>query len=83
MKLVALYNHVFAGSIASWFCIGSSGKFGYGTIDDHVENVEPDRTDCIHQWIMDVEEQVIPFIYQYWSYVSYVIVIGQQIYFFA
>lgn len=45
-------------SEASWFCIGSSGTFGYGTKDEFMVTDAPDRSKCIHQWIEDVEEQV-------------------------
>ena len=45
-------------SIASWFCIGYTGNFGYGTVDHYVETDAPDRSKCIHKWIEDVEQEV-------------------------
>ena len=44
--------------MASWFCNGYTGKFGYGTKDNFIETDEPDRSRCIHQWIADVEKEV-------------------------
>ena len=52
-----MYNTI-VDSIASWLCIGTSGKFGYGTKEEYIETVEPDRSKCIHKWIADVEEEV-------------------------
>ena len=45
--------------MASWLCIGTSGSFGYKINEEYVETVEPDRSKCIHKWIIDMEEQVI------------------------
>ena len=52
-------HHLYvADSFASWFCIGTSGKFGFGDILINEETIEPDRSNCVHMWIKDVEEQV-------------------------
>ena len=53
-------NHLYVtDSFASWFCIGTTGKFGFGDIRVNEETIEPDRSNCVHKWIKDVEEQVI------------------------
>ena len=44
--------------VASWFCNGYTGKFGYGNEDNFIETYAPDRSKCIHQWIADVEKEV-------------------------
>ena len=44
--------------MAIWICNGYTGKFGYGKEDDFFETNEPDRSNCIHQWIEDVEKEV-------------------------
>ena len=56
---------MFLDSISTWFCDGTSGKFGYLTTKGFVKTIEPDRSKCIHQWISDVEEQVIILTVQY------------------
>ena len=50
---------MFLDSISTWFCDGNSGKFGHLATEGFVKTLEPDRSKCIHQWISDVEEQVI------------------------
>ena len=50
---------LFLDSVATWFCIGTSGQFGFNTTTgEYIITSEPDRSKCIHQWIEDVEKQV-------------------------
>ena len=48
------YKSLVLGSQAEWFFIGATGKFG----DEYslVETSEPDRSQCVHSWIVDVDE---------------------------
>ena len=52
---------MFIDSISTWFCDGTSGKFGHLATEGFVKTLEPDRSKCVHQWISDVEEQVMLF----------------------
>ena len=42
------------GSAAYWFCVGSTGEF---------KTFEPDRSECKHKWVEDVDEKVTPVLY--------------------
>ena len=46
------------GAQAYWFCIGIDGKFGNGNTTANYETTDPDRSQCVHEWINDVDEKV-------------------------
>ena len=58
---IASQNNVLLGSISTWFCIGSIGRFGQGDEHSYVETKEPDRSKCIKEWIVEVENMVTHF----------------------
>ena len=41
--------NTYQGATAYWFCVGSSGSF---------QTTEPDRSECKHEWVEEVEEKV-------------------------
>ena len=56
-SIYCVFTYLVLGSQAEWFCIGTTGKFGDEST--RLETSEPDRSQCEHKWIEEVDEMVI------------------------